>query len=678
MANFEPIPHENFSAKDIDIVCRICLLHKQILYSIFDHDIDKILLAIVRFPITKNDGYPHQICSKCYKDVVTAYRFKRQCEYAYNIVKSVLKTSEISCNKCSTNFCSNSNLKRHLKNIHRIDWNIGTPLPNVSNVIQNAHSSSFNEEDNIGEIAKKHDGYVYEENKLFVDPVVENNVVENCTNTTLDIKAKVAKYEISEASEIDIENSEINANISFIPTKKPTFKELILSKFDKNEVNIQILNYLDLMPVDNRAEYENLAQQKRDQTKRAYEILRKVGRSKTRALITKNKVALKFSENEKFECLECKKKVENAEDFRRHQLSHAEEPKPYACGMCSKLFSHLDYLKYHLKEFHQNVKLDQSFQCYICKRLHTCSSDLSDHINICLGEKRIFSKQPLFQIKEKECKEDTVVYSNPSDGNSNQVQHNFDKFNYQSFKNEAYYSKAQNLNGESIQYSKSSFKSGNENPLHSREETKSREFFKNLSDHSVLELITKKIQSIKRNDNGKFECELCQKEFNRRAHVKRHYLTHSTAKPFACKFCSSRFSCAEYLQTHMSRVHWVKNFQSIKNKPRESSNSQCFTPHETVVRRRRMIDVIKTSDGKYQCKFCQRLFSRSDHVRRHEVIHSPKSFKCTLCPRKFSTPDNLKKHLVTCIAKKDLEAQDYQRLLSTGWKPSKILKDSKK
>ena len=50
----------------------------------------------------------------------------------------------------------------------------------------------------------------------------------------------------------------------------------------------------------------------------------------------------------------------------------------------------------------------------------------------------------------------------------------------------------------------------------------------------------------------------------------------------------------------------------------------------------------------FVCRTCNKGFTRSHHLRRHELIHSgQKPFKCTICGRAFNRSDHLNLHLAT-------------------------------
>nr|XP_042702684.1 Wilms tumor protein homolog [Chrysemys picta bellii] len=60
------------------------------------------------------------------------------------------------------------------------------------------------------------------------------------------------------------------------------------------------------------------------------------------------------------------------------------------------------------------------------------------------------------------------------------------------------------------------------------------------------------------------------------------------------------------------------------------------------------------SEKPYQCDFkdCERRFSRSDQLKRHQRRHTGvKPFQCKTCQRKFSRSDHLKTHTRTHTGK---------------------------
>jgi KRAB domain-containing zinc finger protein len=85
-----------------------------------------------------------------------------------------------------------------------------------------------------------------------------------------------------------------------------------------------------------------------------------------------------------------------------------------------------------------------------------------------------------------------------------------------------------------------------------------------------------------------YGCEVCGRKFHNHAILKKHMITHSTERPFACSSCGDTFKTAEYLKSHIDCVHLGK-----RRKP--ADESEC----------------------KYSCEICGRRFHLIQDIHRH-------------------------------------------------------------
>lgn len=76
------------------------------------------------------------------------------------------------------------------------------------------------------------------------------------------------------------------------------------------------------------------------------------------------------------------------------------------------------------------------------------------------------------------------------------------------------------------------------------------------------------------------KCLVCQKEFARANHLKRHQTSHSSIKPFRCASCPKSFNRRDHLNQH-EKLH-------------QRSND-------------------------YECDLCQKPFNRADHLAKHKA-----------------------------------------------------------
>ena len=86
----------------------------------------------------------------------------------------------------------------------------------------------------------------------------------------------------------------------------------------------------------------------------------------------------------------------------------------------------------------------------------------------------------------------------------------------------------------------------------------------------------------------------------------------------------------------------VKNFEGNEN---IEDKIETANLHENIAVNLNKIPITKNSDGKYGCRFCDKTFTQSFSVRRHERTHTgEKPFACRYCQYKPSNSGNIKTH----------------------------------
>ncbi|XP_037087569.1 zinc finger protein 558-like [Pollicipes pollicipes] len=168
-------------------------------------------------------------------------------------------------------------------------------------------------------------------------------------------------------------------------------------------------------------------------------------------------------------------------------------------------------------------------------------------------------------------------------------------------------------------------------------------------------------------------CDLCGKVLSCAASLRRHQVTHSSARPHACDQCGRAFSTAAYLTTHRrthsaARPHTCsichKGFTrstglhrhmelhlegSAPPRRRSQSPAQCavcgkhFTRALSVKAHMR----IHTGERPHKCELCDKAFKNSSHLKVHSRTHSKeRRHTCDLCGKGFAESSSLRRHML--------------------------------
>ncbi|XP_013189114.1 zinc finger protein 271 [Amyelois transitella] len=136
------------------------------------------------------------------------------------------------------------------------------------------------------------------------------------------------------------------------------------------------------------------------------------------------------------------------------------------------------------------------------------------------------------------------------------------------------------------------------------------------------------------------ECEVCKKKFNRSDNLRSHKRIHeprdkSKVTTCLCLYCGRSFNNSSNLIVHMRRHTGEKPYKCDfcgKGFPR-SSDLQCHRRSHT-------------GEKPCICGVCGKGFSRSNKLSRHMRVHTGvKPYKCTYCGKAFSQSNDLTLHV---------------------------------
>ena len=174
---------------------------------------------------------------------------------------------------------------------------------------------------------------------------------------------------------------------------------------------------------------------------------------------------------------------------------------------------------------------------------------------------------------------------------------------------------------------------------------------KTLRSHIVQHLYTKL-----------YKCKFCPKVVPRLHLLRDHEAIHSNEKLFECRFCKLPFHNKSRLRWHVRKLHSNSVTRICEVCGLSFNNSDNFKKHY----------LMHTKEKKYECKYCEKTFRRSNQrrqhqktqhqrltcdkcdlifsnkgqLRKHRMVHLDRPYKCDQCDASFTQNTNLTKHKV--------------------------------
>ncbi|XP_069697563.1 zinc finger protein 569-like [Periplaneta americana] len=138
--------------------------------------------------------------------------------------------------------------------------------------------------------------------------------------------------------------------------------------------------------------------------------------------------------------------------------------------------------------------------------------------------------------------------------------------------------------------------------------------------------------------NGMYSCPACDKTFNTRSAIVRHYRTHTGERPFPCEYCHKMFASKSSVESHLLRQHNV-NTESALACP------DCGK----LFARRNSLDVHLVTHRKekpFPCDICGKTFSQKVTRDIHLATHTGNyEYCCNICNKKFASRAKLNDHM---------------------------------
>ncbi|XP_065086801.1 zinc finger protein 493-like [Ochlerotatus camptorhynchus] len=139
------------------------------------------------------------------------------------------------------------------------------------------------------------------------------------------------------------------------------------------------------------------------------------------------------------------------------------------------------------------------------------------------------------------------------------------------------------------------------------------------------------------NDERKFMCDVCGKDFKYRGGLDSHRLMHTGLKRedgARCEICHTWISRKKQLRRHMIEIHQAKEVTcDICHKV--YPNEKSLTTHKGRVH----------VEDKFECEICGKRFKRNVYLKEHRATHTgQKLYSCEFCGMEMNSNANLYSH----------------------------------
>nr|CAB3267932.1 ZF(C2H2)-41 zinc finger protein [Phallusia mammillata] len=169
------------------------------------------------------------------------------------------------------------------------------------------------------------------------------------------------------------------------------------------------------------------------------------------------------------------------------------------------------------------------------------------------------------------------------------------------------------------------------------------------------------VNDIMRGANGKYQCPLCERGFDRRWNLKCHVLIHTAAQKkgpggsvgdyryieggFSCPECGKPFRNLHNLRRHASTMHGMNAAQLAEASDPARVEYQARKPKVAPPRK---VEPNQDNDFKFWCSICGRGFKRNRNLVGHMESHQGEGsgkYDCHVCGRRFAQKESLNGHL---------------------------------
>ena len=147
----------------------------------------------------------------------------------------------------------------------------------------------------------------------------------------------------------------------------------------------------------------------------------------------------------------------------------------------------------------------------------------------------------------------------------------------------------------------------------------------------------------------KHTCTICGKGFINTNNYRAHYDAHINGNQHTCDLCGKSFQQASYLKSH--KMGWCKNSDVPRPEPKKHKCQHC---EKEYTDKRALTDHVKIiHEGvtdTFACDVCNQKFSRRTSLYAHALLHKGeyKVYTCDNCGTRYKDKSHLEQHQMSC------------------------------
>ena len=159
-----------------------------------------------------------------------------------------------------------------------------------------------------------------------------------------------------------------------------------------------------------------------------------------------------------------------------------------------------------------------------------------------------------------------------------------------------------------------------------------------------LNPVSKITKGSKVNKNVTYKCDICDRKFKQKIHMRKHQVIHFDERPYKCQECGKGFNQEWSLKRHqespsvhvkIKQCNCGKIFPTRRSSEFRKHVSKCNLDNKKPKMRKVNNNNPVTEEKPYRCQECGKRFKQQWSLKRHqEILEFPGIFPCMFTAKK--------------------------------------------